>query len=105
MRQTTVSATIVNESETFDSPAVVLDQYITPFQVTYSNSGAGTVQVSATDPFPVVNGNFTEPTFTWITAPTSAPNTATFLAQPYRAIRLSGGAENDTLTVIQSGVK
>lgn len=100
MRQVTVTA-----DATGVTTPVVLDQYITPFQVTYSNSGSGTVQVTATDPYPVENGNFVSATFTWITAPTSAPNTATFLAQPYRAIRLSGAAEGDTLTVIQSGVK
>ena len=100
MRQVTVTA-----DATGVTTPVVLDQYITPFQVTYTNSGSGTVQVTATDPYPVENGNFVSATFTWITAPTSAPNTATFLAQPYRAIRLSGAAEGDTLTVIQSGVK
>ena len=100
MRQVTVPA-----DATGASTPVVLDQYITPFQVTYSKTGSGTVQVTATDPYPVENGNFVSATFTWITAPTSAPNTATFLAQPYRAIRLSGAAEGDTLTVIQSGVK
>ena len=84
---------------------VILDQYQAPFQVTYVNSGSGTDQVSATDPYPVVNGNFTTATFTWVTAPTTAPNAAGFLAQPYRAIRISGGAAGDTLTVIQSGVK
>lgn len=97
--------TIVTADATGVTPPVVLDQYITPFQVTYANSGSGTVQVTVTDPYPVVNGNFTTASFTWISAPTSAPNTATFLAQPYRAIRLSGAAEGDTLTVIQSGVK
>ena len=100
MRQVTVTA-----DATGVTTPVVLDQYITPFQVTYSKTGSGTVQVTATDPYPVENGNFVSATFTWITAPTSAPNTATFLAQPYRAIRLSGGAQGDTLTVIQSGVK
>jgi hypothetical protein len=100
MRQVTVTA-----DATGVTTPVVLDQYITPFQVTYSKTGSGTVQVTATDPYPVENGNFVSATFTWITAPTSAPNTATFLAQPYRAIRLSGAAEGDTLTVIQSGVK
>lgn len=100
MRQVTVAA-----NSSGDTPAVVLDQYITPFQVTYSKTGSGTVQVTATDPYPKVNQDFVEATFTWISAPTAAPNTATFLAQPYRAIRLTGGAENDTLTVIQSGVK
>lgn len=100
MRQVTVTA-----DSSGDTPAVVLDQYITPFQVTYSKTGSGTVQVTATDPYPKVNQDFVEATFTWISAPTAAPNTATFLAQPYRAIRLTGAAENDTLTVIQSGVK
>lgn len=100
MRQVTVTANVSGDTE-----AVVLDQYLTPFQVTYAKTGSGTVQVSATDPYPLTNGNFVAPTFTWITAPTSAPNTATFLAQPYRAIRLTGGTSGDTLTVIQSGVK
>lgn len=100
MRQVTVTA-----NSSGDTTPVVLDQYITPFQVTYSKTGSGTVQVTATDPYPKVNQDFTTASFTWITAPTAAPNTATFLAQPYRAIRLTGGAENDTLTVIQSGVK
>jgi hypothetical protein len=100
MRQVTVTA-----DATGVTTPVVLDQYIAPFQVTYSKTGSGTVQVTATDPYPVENGNFVSATFTWITAPTAAPNTATFLAQPYRAIRLSGAAEGDTLTVIQSGVK
>ena len=100
MRQTTVTADAEG-----NTPVVVLDQYIAPFQVTYAKTGSGTVQVSATDPYPVVNGNFTTASFTWISAPTTAPNTTTFLAQPYRAMRLTGGAENDTLTVIQGGVK
>jgi hypothetical protein len=100
MRQVTVTA----DSTGVTTP-VVLDQYIAPFQVTYSKTGSGTVQTTATNPYPVENGNFVSATFTWITAPTAAPNTATFLAQPYRAIRLSGAAEGDTLTVIQSGVK
>jgi hypothetical protein len=100
MRQTTVTADAEG-----NTPVVVLDQYIAPFQVTYAKTGSGTVQVSATDPYPVVNGDFTTASFTWISAPTTAPNTATFLAQPYRAMRLTGGAENDTLTVIQGGVK
>ena len=77
MRQVTVTA-----DATGVTTPVVLDQYITPFQVTYSKTGSGTVQVTATDPYPVENGNFVSATFTWITAPTSAPNTSTFLAQP-----------------------
>ena len=76
MRQVTVTA-----DATGVTTPVVLDQYITPFQVTYSKTGSGTVQVTATDPYPVENGNFVSATFTWITAPTSAPNTATFLAR------------------------
>ena len=94
----------VATGETATDP-VVLDQYISPFQVSYVKTGTGTVEVSQTDPFPYVNQNFTAPTFTWITAPTTAPNTATFLAQPYRAIRLSGATAGDTLTVVQAGVK
>ena len=101
MREVTVT---VPAGQTVSAP-VVLDQYITPFQVTYSKTGSGTVQVTATDPYPVVNGNFVTATFVWITAPTAAPNTATFLAQPYRAIRLQGAAAGDALTVIQSGIK
>jgi hypothetical protein len=100
MRQVTVTADALGATT-----PVVLDQYITPFQVTYSKTGSGTVEVTLTDPYPYVNQNFTEANFTWITAPTAAPNTANLLAQPYRAIRLSGAAEGDTLTVIQSGVK
>ena len=94
----------VATGETTTDP-VVLDQYITPFQVSYVNSGSGTVQVTQTDPFPYVNQNFTSPSFTWVTAPTTAPNTATLLAQPYRAIRLSGATAGDTLTVVQAGVR
>jgi hypothetical protein len=100
MRQ--VVATIPTAGTTTDP--VILDQYQAPFQITYVNSGSGTVQVSATNPYPVVNGDFTTASFTWVTAPTSAPNTTSFLAQPYRAIRISGGTAGDTLTVIQSGV-
>lgn len=100
MRQTTVTANVSG-----DTPAVVLDQYQAPFQVTYAKSGSGTVQVTTTDPFPFVNGDFTSPTFAWVTAPTGSPNASGFLGQPYRAIRLTGGTAGDTLTVIQSGVK
>lgn len=100
MRQ--VVATIPTAGTTTDP--IILDQYQAPFQITYVNSGSGTVQVSATNPYPVVNGDFTTASFTWVTAPTSAPNTTSFLAQPYRAMRISGGTAGDTLTVIQSGV-
>jgi hypothetical protein len=102
MRQVVV--TIPTAGTTTDP--VILDQYQAPFQVTYVNSGSGTVQVSATDPYPVTTGGtFTTATFTWVTAPTTAPNAAGFLAQPYRAMRINGGVAGDTLTVIQSGVK
>ena len=87
------------------TPPVVLDQYIAPFQVSYVHSGGGTVQVSQTDPYPVVNGNFTTPTFAWVTAPTAAPNGASSLGQPFRAVRLVTASPGDTLTVIQAGAK
>jgi len=100
MRQTTVTADGAGAT-----PAVVLDQYQNPFSVSYVKTGSGTVQVSLTDPYPVVNGDFTTASFTWVTAPTTSPNAAGFIGQPYRAIRLSGGASGDTLTVVQSGVQ
>ena len=100
MRQTTVTAGVSGATS-----AVVLDQYQNPFSVSYVKTGTGTVEVSLTDPYPVVNGNFTTATFTWVTAPTTSPNADGFLGQPYRAIRLSGGTAGDTLTVVQSGVK
>lgn len=100
MREVVVTADVLG-----DTPPVVLDQYLTPFQVTYAKSGSGTVQVSTTDPYPVVNQDFVAPTFTWVTAPDLAPNATGFLGQPFRAIRLTGASQGDTLTVIQSGVK
>lgn len=104
MRQTTVTANIDNGTN-YDSLPVVLDQYISPNSVSYAKTGSGTVEVTLTDPFPKVNGNFTAPSFTWITAPTGAPNSTTSLGQPFRAIRLAGAADGDTLTVVQAGVK
>ena len=101
MRQVVVTA-----DGTGNTPAVVLDQYLTPNNVTYvSSNGTATVQVSVTDPFPVnaKTGAFVAPTFVWVTAPTTAPNAAGFLAQPFRAIRLTGGTLGDTLTVVQAG--
>lgn len=77
---------------------VPLDQYISPVNVNYVASGSGTVQVTNTDPFGTSN-------LVWVTAPTTSPNAAGFLAQPFRAIRLSGAAEGDTLTVTQAGIK
>lgn len=96
---------IVTADSTGNTAPVVLNQYTAPFQVTYASSNSSaTVQVSNTDPYPVVNGKFTSPTFTWVTAPTSAPNAANALMQPFRVIRLSGGASGDTLTVVQAGI-
>ena len=100
MREVIVTATAGG-----NTPPVVIDQYLNPASVTYYKTGSGTVQVTVTDPYPVVNQNFTAPTFTWVTAPTTAPNAANFLGQPYRAIRLSGAADGDTLTVVQAGAK
>jgi hypothetical protein len=87
------------------SAPVILDQYIAPFQVSYVKTGSGTVQVSQTDPYPVVNQDFVTATFTWVTAPDLTPNADGFLGQPFRAIRLSGATAGDTLTVVQAGVK
>lgn len=100
MRQTTVLAGVSGATE-----PVVLDKYIAPFMVSYSATGTGIVQVSMTDPFPVVNGNFVAPTFSWVTAPTAAPNGPDFLGQPYTAIRITAGVSGDALTVIQAGIK
>lgn len=106
MRQVTVVTDIENESNTFDSLPVILDQYQNPASVTYSVSGNGTVQVSTTDPYPKVSQDFVEANYTWVTAPTGYPNADGFLGQPFRAIRLSGSSTNaSTLTVIQAGVK
>lgn len=108
MRQTTVTADIavtVDEVTTYASAPVIIDQYQNPASVTYSTDGEGTVEITTTDPYPVVNGDFTEASFTWVTAPTTYPNGTGFLGQPFRAIRLSGAADGDTLTVIQSGVQ
>ena len=96
---------IVTADSSGNTPAVILDQYVSPFSVTYSASGSGTVQVSLTNPYPVSQQNFVAATYTWVTAPTTAPNAAGFLGQPYKAIRLSGGAEGDTLNVVQAGIK
>lgn len=100
MRQITVTA-----NSSGDSQPVILDQYQNPFSVTYTHSGTGTVQVSTTDPYPKQDGDFVEASFTWVNAPTSAPNAVGFLGQPFRAIRLYDGDAYETLTVIQSGVK
>lgn len=90
------------------SKPVVLDINITPFQVSCFNSSLSSgaaVQVSYADPYPKVNGNFVEQTnYNWVVAPTTAPNAANFLGQPYTAVRLVAN-EGDTMTVIQAGIK
>ena len=96
MREVIVTASGVSGQ----TDPVVLDQYIAPFQVSYVNSGSGTVQVTYTDPYPVVNQNFTAASFVWVTGPTGG-----FIDFPVRAVRIDGGVTGDTLTVIQSGVK
>ena len=100
MRQVTVTV----PTGSLSSDPVILDQYIAPFSVTYS-AVTGTVQVSTTDPYPVVDQNFTTANFTWVTAPTGSPNGVGFLGQPFRAIRITGATGGDTLTVIQAGVR
>jgi len=97
---------IVTANSSGDTDPVIIDQYLNPSSVTYYKSGSGgTVQVTVTDPYPVVNGNFTAASFTWVTAPTTAPNAANFLGQPFRAIRLTGATAGDTLTVVQAGAR
>ena len=87
------------------SAAVPLDQYISPFSVTYKAS-AGTVQVTYDDPFTnSITGTYVAPVLNWISAPTTSPNATGFLGQPFKAIRLSAGTPGDTLTVIQAGIK
>lgn len=98
MRQVTVTA-----DATGNSSPVVLDQYITPFNVTVNFSGTGSLEVSTTDPFPKVNGDFVAPTFTWI-ADTTLADTIGNLYTPVRAVRLTGATPGDTLTVIQAGI-
>lgn len=93
MRQVTVTA----NSTGVTSP-VVVDQYLNPMNLSYAKTGSGTVQITFSDPFGTA-------ALTWVTAPTTAPNAANFIGQPIRAIRLSGAAENDALTVIQTGAK
>ena len=73
MRQVTVTADIDDGTGGFNTVPVILDQYLTPFQVTYvlSSGATGTVKVSATDPYPVVNQDFVEASFDWVAAPTT----------------------------------
>ena len=99
MRQ--VNVTVASDGTT---TPVIIDQYVSPNNVSYS-APSGTVQVTLTDPYPVVNQNFTTASFDWVTAPTGAPNAVGFLGQPFRAIRVTGGTPGDVLTVVQSGVR
>ena len=105
MRQVTVQADILVTGTTYSTQPVIIDQYISPNAVTYSKVGSGTVQVTTTDPYPVVAQNFTTADFVWVTAPTGAPNADGFLGQPFRAIRITGATGGDSLTVIQAGVR
>lgn len=101
MRQVTVTA-----DGTGVTAPVVIDQYQNPASVSYAKTGSGTVQVTLSDPFPnSTTGSYVAPSLTWSTAPTTTPNASGFLGQPFRAIRLSGAAEGDTLTVVQAGVQ
>ena len=104
MRQVIVTADIA-DGENFKTVPVILDQYLTPFQVSYLSSADGQVEVTFTDPYPVINQDFVEADFDWMNAATGYPNAANFLGQPVRAVRLSGATEGTTLTVIQSGDK
>ena len=105
MRQVTVTADITGDGGKFNTTPVILDQYIAPFQVSYLSSNDGTVEVTFTDPYPVVNQNFVEADYDWMTADTTYPNAGNFLGQPVRAIRLKNATAGTILTVIQSGVK
>jgi len=105
MRQVTVTADIAGDGGNFNTAPVILDQYIAPFQVSYLSSNDGTVEVTFTDPYPVVDQNFVEADFDWMTADTDYPNAGNFLGQPVRAIRLKNASANTTFTVIQAGVK
>ena len=105
MRQVTVTADIPGDGDNFNTAPVVLDQYIAPFQVSFLSSNDGTVQVTFTDPYPVVNQDFVEADYDWRAVDINFPNAINFLNQPVRAIRLKNATAGTTLTVIQSGVK
>ena len=105
MREVIVTADIAGDGGKFNTTPVVLDQYIAPFQVSYLSSNDGTVEVTFTNPYPVVDQQFVEADYDWMTADTDYPNAGNFLGQPVRAIRLKNATANTTLTVIQSGVK
>jgi len=92
MRQVTVGADVL----------VPIDQYIAPVNVSYVATGAGTVQISYSDPFPLNAQGYPiagAPTMVWVTAPASP-----IVNQPFRAIQVTGGTA-PTLTVIQAGIR
>jgi hypothetical protein len=105
MRQVTIKADIPGDGGKYNTAPVVLDQYLTPFQVSYLSSNGGQVEVTFTDPYPVVDQNFVEAEYDWMNADTSYPNAGNFLGQPVRAVRLTGVDLGTTLTVVQSGDK
>jgi hypothetical protein len=105
MREVIAKADIPGDGGKFNTAPVILDQYIAPFQVSYLSSNDGTVQVTFTDPYPVVDLDFVEADFDWMTADTTYPNAGNFLGQPVRAIRLKNATAGTTLTVIQAGVR
>ena len=103
MREITVTAGLSGYSGGgFQTVPVVVDQYIAPNQFNIvANNGAsgysGTFEYSVTDPYPFVNGKFVEADYVWVTGSSG------FTPEPFRAVRLNGAAEGDTLTVIQVG--
>jgi hypothetical protein len=97
MREITVTA---DDSGT--TIPVVVDQYIAPNQFNIVANGgisgySGTFEYSLTDPYPFVNGKFVEADYTWV------QGSSGFQPIPFRAVRLNGAAEGDTLTVVQAG--
>ena len=105
MREVIVIANIPEMGGTFSTVPVILDQYIAPFQVSFSTSVDGNAELSYTDPFPVDNQDFVEANFDWLPIDPNYPNGDNYLGLPARAIRLSGATEGAIFTVIQSGVK
>lgn len=109
MRQIVATADIGNgaEEETFSTIPIIVDQYQNPASVTFFTESAGAVEVSYAVPFPVSNGDFVEQTtWNWQTPDlTKYPNGPKFIGHPIKAIRLTGAAQGDTITIIQSGVQ
>ena len=103
MREITVTAGLSGYSGGgFQTVPVVVDQYIAPNQFNIVANGgisgySGTFEYSVTDPYPFVNGKFVEAEYDWV------QGSSGFQPIPFRAVRLNGAAEGDTLTVIQAG--